>query len=65
MRTCAVCGKNISKRDICNACFHKWGNGGEYPSWLRDLIKQQKHFETTKAASEEVFSEAEEILSKI
>jgi hypothetical protein len=57
MRTCAVCGKVISKRDICKGCYREWGNGGEYPEWLEKLLEIHHHFETTKASEEVTFTE--------
>jgi len=44
-RTCAVCSKPIRNRDICNKCFKEWGNGGNYPLWLKELISLQSHYE--------------------
>jgi len=56
-RSCAVCGRNISQRDICNECFREWGNGGEYPEWLGEIIKIHHNFEVTKASEEISFTD--------
>lgn len=49
MRTCAVCGKKIVKRDICNDCYKLWCIDG-YPDWIKQLISMQSHFERTGPA---------------
>lgn len=52
MRTCAVCGKTISKRDICNECYNLWCKDG-YPDWVTELIRIQSKFERSSASKEE------------
>lgn len=43
MKTCAVCGREISKYDLCGFCYKKWGSEGEYPAWLKELVKIEQH----------------------
>lgn len=57
MRTCAVCGKRIKKRDLCNKCFRKWGDKGNYPIWLKELIYLQSSFERSYANRELTFAD--------
>jgi hypothetical protein len=59
-RTCAVCGKRICYRDICSECFKKYGNKGEYPNWLSELIKIQSRFERQYASHEIPFTRFDE-----
>lgn len=57
MRTCSVCGREISKRDICNDCYKKWGNQGNYPLWLRELIRIHSAYERNYASRELTFTD--------
>lgn len=58
-RTCAICSKEISNRDICGACWKEWCNGEtselNYPIWVQELIRIQKSFERGFAAGEVPF----------
>jgi hypothetical protein len=42
MRNCAICGKSISKSDICNDCFKTYCSNG-YPDWVKALIEIESH----------------------
>ena len=53
MRTCAVCSKQISHADLCKKCTEEWGNGGNFPDWLVELVAIQKHFECRGSANDE------------
>jgi len=53
MRTCSVCGRKISKRDICNKCYKTYGT----PKWVKELILIQRHFERSRANKELVFTD--------
>lgn len=60
MRRCAICQKKVVKRDICNNCFHKWGNGGNYPAWLTAIIKidRRDYDRACRGSLEACFSDA-------
>ena len=45
MRTCAICGKRVTRRDVCNLCFKRWAVDGILPDWAEELIRLQKSFE--------------------
>jgi len=38
-KTCAVCGKNIYKSDLCSQCWKDWCPEGKTPEWVKELIK--------------------------
>jgi len=54
-RTCAVCGKVITRSDICNRCWRDYANeDGSLPIWLSELIRIQSSFERSFASTKEI-----------
>ncbi|MEP0860949.1 MAG: hypothetical protein HRF52_05885 [Ignavibacterium sp.] len=57
MRTCTICGREIKRRDLCSRCFKEWGNKGNYPAWLEELVHIQSSFERSYANKEITFTD--------
>jgi hypothetical protein len=60
-RTCAICGKGIFSRDICNKCYKEFSINGILPTWVEDICKTQHSFECNPANQEICFSDLESI----
>ena len=61
MRSCAVCGKRITQRDICNECYKDYVVNGEYPRWLKVICEMQHAFEVNLSSKEISFIDLTEL----
>lgn len=43
MRSCAICGRDIVRADICNNCYKIYCPDGVYPEWVKALVQIESH----------------------